>query len=236
MRTCLLSIAGTLLLYAVCHAAEPRQESGKTAKADAAIRSQQGEVGKLKLHWLETGPADGLPVLLLHGARFHSGTWQQLGTLTRLADEGFHAVALDLPGFGKSPAPAAGADLKLTEFLDAQKLARPVVLSPSMSGRLALPLVTEHPERVAGFVAVAPVELASYENRLRKLALPTLIVWGDSDQVVPLAQAKTLHTWVKDSQLVILSGAKHPCYLDRPDEFHAALIGFLRSVAAKRTK
>ena len=59
-----------------------------------------------------------------------------------------------------------------------------------MSGRLALPLVTEHPERVAGFVAVAPVELPAYESKLRNLALPTLIVWGDNDQTVPLTQGR----------------------------------------------
>jgi pimeloyl-ACP methyl ester carboxylesterase len=41
---------------------------------------------------------------------------------------------------------------------------------------------------------------------------------------------------VKDSRLVVLKGARHPCYLDRPDEFHEALIQFLRALAANRTK
>jgi abhydrolase domain-containing protein 14 len=173
-------------------------------------------------------------VLLLHGARFHSGTWKQLGTLDRLATEGFRVVALDLPGFGESPPAPSGASLDLAAFIAAQKLAKPVVLSPSMSGHIALPLVTRHPEQVAGFVAVAPVELPAYESALRKLALPTLIVWGEQDEVVPVAQANALHGWVKDSQLVILQGARHPCYLDRPDQFHAALIAFLKSVAADR--
>jgi pimeloyl-ACP methyl ester carboxylesterase len=224
VRALVLSIAGMLLSCAVCHAAEPALET----------RSQRGEVRNMKLHWLEAGPAGGMPVLLLHGARFHSGTWEQLGTLDRLAKEGFRAVALDLPGFGGSPAAPPGASLDLAEFVAAQKLERPVVLSPSMSGNAALPLVTRHPDQVSGFVAVAPVELPTYESGLRKLALPTLIVWGEKDEVVPVAQAKALHGWVKDSQLVILSGARHPCYLDRPDEFHAALIAFLKSVAANR--
>jgi abhydrolase domain-containing protein 14 len=225
VRLNLPSIAGALLLGAVCHAAEPRTPE---------IRSQRGEVGKVKLHWLESGPADGLPVLLLHGARFHSGTWQKLGTLGRLAEAGHHAIALDLPGFGESPAAPPGANLDLADFIATQRLDRPVVLAVSMSGRFALPLVTAHPDRVRGFVAVAPVELPAYERALRQLTLPTLIIWGDQDQVVPVAQAKALHGWVKDSQLVILKGARHPCYLDRPDEFHAALIAFLKSVAANR--
>src|SRR5688572_25069784 len=103
MRACLLSIAGTLLLYGFSHAAEPPKPAGKTADAAPAIRSQRGEIGLMKLRWLEAGPEGGLPVLLLHGQRFHSKTWKELGTLDRLAKEGFRAIALDLPGFGASP-------------------------------------------------------------------------------------------------------------------------------------
>ncbi|HKA14042.1 MAG TPA: alpha/beta fold hydrolase [Myxococcota bacterium] len=230
----LLAIAGTLLLCAVGRAAEPPAAGGDSAPA--AVRSQEGQIGKLKLHWLEAGPADGLPVLLLHGARLQSETWQELGTLGQLARAGFHAVALDLPGYGKSPAAPAGANLDLAEFLAAQKLDRAVVVSPSMSGHFALPLVTGHPERVAGFVAVAPVELPAYESQLRKLEMPTLILWGQNDQVVPLAQGQALHEWVKRSRFVIFPKAGHPCYRDQPDQFHRELIGFARSVAAKRPK
>jgi pimeloyl-ACP methyl ester carboxylesterase len=220
----LLPIAGILLLCAAARAgSEPRE-----------VRSHDGEVGTMKLHWLDAGPADGQVVLLLHGARFHSGTWQKLGTLDRLAAEGFHPVALDLPGYGASPAAPGGAQLDLAAFIAAQKLGKPVVLAPSMSGHTALPLVTAHPEKVAGFVAVAPVELPAFESALRKLALPTLIVWGERDAVVPVTQARELHEWVQGSRLVILKGAQHPCYLDQPDEFHAALIDFARSLAPKR--
>ena len=199
-----------------------------------AIRARDGAVGSQKLHWLEAGPANARPVLLLHGARFDSGTWQSLGTLDRLAKEGFRAIALDLPGFGQSPAAASGTTFDLAAFLAAQRIERPVVVAPSMGGRVALPLVTAHSERVAGFVAVAPVGLPAYESALRKLALPTLVVWGERDEVVPVAQAQALHAWVKDSRLVILSGARHPCYLDRPEEFHTALIAFLRSLPPAR--
>lgn len=183
------------------------------------------------LHRIEAGPADRLPVLLLHGQRFDSATWKRIGTLDRLAKEGFHAIAIDLPGFGASP---PGPPLDLARFIADAKLEKPVVVAPSMSGRVALPFLTDHPEQLAGFVAVAPVELPAHEAALRKLALPTLVVWGTQDRVVPVAQAKALHAWVKDSRLVLLTGARHPCYLDQPDAFHAALIEFLRPLAAQR--
>ena len=42
-------------------------------------------------------------VVLLHGKAFNSHTWEQLGTLQLLAQRGYRAVALDLPG--ESPHP-----------------------------------------------------------------------------------------------------------------------------------
>jgi hypothetical protein len=48
------------------------------------------------------GNPKGRPVLLLHGGRFSSKDWQEIGTLDLLAKKGFRAVALDLPGFGNS--------------------------------------------------------------------------------------------------------------------------------------
>ena len=67
------------------------------------------------------GPADGRPVLLLHGAAFDSGTWQKLGTIDVLANAGHRVIAVDLPGFGKSPArrtDPSSFGVELLEHLD----------------------------------------------------------------------------------------------------------------------
>jgi abhydrolase domain-containing protein 14 len=200
------------------------------AAEESAIRSFQVDVGGHAVHGRAAGPEAGPPVLLLHGAAFDSGTWQKLGTLDVLAGAGFRAVAVDLPGFGSSPKGSLPPDQFLAALLAALSLERPVLVSPSMSGGVSFPFVLAHPERLAGFVAVAPVGTLEYAARIRQSPLPALIVWGERDHLFPPAQAQRLAASFRDAQVLILPGARHPAYLDQPERFHEALLAFVRKV------
>lgn len=184
-----------------------------------------------KVHYLEAGDPTRVHVLLLHGARFSSETWRELGTLDRLAAAGFHVVALDLPGYGRSESSPIGREAFLGEAMTALGLEEAVVVSPSMSGQFSFPLLVRAPERFAGFVPVAPAGIEHYLRALRQVRVPTLILWGEKDDVIPLARSDELAAALADSRRVILPGAGHACYLDEPDAFHAELLGFLKSVA-----
>jgi haloalkane dehalogenase len=60
--------------------------------------------GTLRMAWVEEGPPDGPPVLLLHGEPSWSYLYRTM--LPVLAAAGFRAVAPDLVGFGRSDKPA----------------------------------------------------------------------------------------------------------------------------------
>ena len=192
-----------------------------------AVESEFLQINGAKVHYRVTGPADGSRVVLLHGASFSSQTWDQLGTLRVLADAGYRVVAVDLPGFGKSAATSAPASTWLKSFLDALKIDSPALVSPSMSGRFSLPLVIDDPERLAAFVAVAPVGIRNVQERLDRIRCPVLAVWGANDKLIPVEQADLLVAAVADGRKVILQGAGHAAYMDKPREFHQALLAFL---------
>ena len=105
-----------------------------------------------------------------------------------------------------------------------------MLVSPSMSGRFSLPLLVEEPGLVSGFVAVAPVGIPQYAPHLGDPPVPTLLVWGERDMVVPLEQAALLEARWPGSRRLVLPGARHPAYLDEPDAFHRELIAFVESL------
>lgn len=197
------------------------------AAAVAEVAENSVEMQGHPVHLLTAGPEKGRAVLLLHGGKFNAGTWKKLGTLDVLAGAGYRAVALDLPGAGKSPRWNVDPKTFLAELIGVLDIGRPVVISPSRSGSLSFPLILDHPEKVSGYVPIAPVGVKKYASQLKKSPVPALVVWGQRDQLFSPALAKTLAASFETATVVILPDAKHPAYLDQPDLFHEALLKFL---------
>lgn len=191
------------------------------------IDSQFTTITGKQVHYLVTSRQVNQAIVLLHGASFSASTWQEIGTIEGLASAGYHAIAVDLPGFGRSEQAVVSPKTWLGEFFDKLRLQSPVLLAASMSGGYALPFITSQPERVAGFIAVAPVGIMAYRDQLQRITAPVLAIWGERDRIVPISDAELLVRSVKRGQLLVIPNGSHAPYMSDPALFNRELIQFL---------
>ncbi len=117
------------------------------------------DVGGPRLAWVEAGPPDGEPVLLLHGEPSWSFLYRTV--LPVLASAGLRAIAPDLIGFGRSDKPASIDDhsyARQVEWIrafafDRLDLRGVTLVGQDWGGLIGLRLVAEHPDRFARVVA-----------------------------------------------------------------------------------
>jgi pimeloyl-ACP methyl ester carboxylesterase len=61
--------------------------------------------------------------------------------------------------------------------------------------------------------------------------LPTLIVWGEQDPLIPVSHAYRTHELIPGSRLEVFSGVGHYPYLDDPERFAAIVLDFIQTTA-----
>ncbi|NWV77958.1 ABHEA protein, partial [Dasyornis broadbenti] len=140
-----------------------------------------------------------------------------------------------IPGYGDSPSAemvvtAQGRRTFLDHVLQELGMQRPVLVSPSMSGRFSLPFLLAQGDQLAGFVPIAPVGTKDYTpEQYQQVQTPTLILYGDRDTRLA-SQALQNLKHLPEHRVAVLPDAGHACYLDKPEDFHRALLGFLRQL------
>src|SRR3954462_3901700 len=112
-------------------------------------RREYLDVGGAQVHIRTLGA--GRPLLLVHQNAYSSAMWERM--MPALARRGYHAIALDLPGYGLSD-PMAG-EPSLADYaacacavLDQLGVTGFDVLGQHLGASLALKLAVEQPERV----------------------------------------------------------------------------------------
>ena len=230
--------------------------------------------------------------------------WRHL--LSALASDGRRALALDLPGFGDSPADPPGTLERHVAAVEGFRrqagLDRVVLAVHDTGGVIGLRWACDHPEAVAGLVisntgffpthewteiaqrmrtpgqgealvdslsreafatllaeatdsfddaaldeywkAFATAEsrrsmldlyrsfdvdaVAPYQAKLAALGVPTLILWGQQDEFLPLDYASRFARQIPASKLVLLEDVRHFLYEDEPERCAAEVLAFLR--------
>ena len=94
-----------------------------------------------------------------------------------------------------------------------------------------------HLERGDGFTIRSVLETLAnpwekLDGKLGGLRAPTLILWGEDDAITPLSMARAFHREIAGSRLQIIAACGHLPPLERPDEFVAAVTGFLRPASS----
>ncbi len=147
------------------------------------------EGGKLRLHYLDEGPRDAAPVLLMHG----EPTWSYLyrHMIPRFTAAGHRAVAPDLIGFGRSDKPTEPTDYTyqrhvdwIGEWLRGLDLRRITLVCQDWGGLIGLRLVAEMPERFAR-VVVANTALPTGDQPMGA----SFRAWREFSQSVPVFDA-----------------------------------------------
>ena len=103
--------------------------------------------------------------------------------------------------------------------------------------RLITDVVVERQYRISRLAGTARVmastirytdDVARYTDTLATLRKPTLIIWGERDELFPVEVGKQLHTSIRDSGLVVITDSGHMPMWEKPDETNRAILEFLR--------
>jgi pimeloyl-ACP methyl ester carboxylesterase len=57
-----------------------------------------------------------------------------------------------------------------------------------------------------------------------------LIVWGDSDTIIPLKEGEYLKSIMPNAELVVMKGVNHIPYLEDHQKFIEIVLGFLKKI------
>jgi pimeloyl-ACP methyl ester carboxylesterase len=104
--------------------------------------------------------------------------------------------------------------------------AAPDVIEELVAYRLsgAVPAEAYQAQVAAGIAMVAPE--SSFESRLDQIQVPTLILAGEHDQVVPPGNAELLAARIPGAQVRILPGVGHLLPIEDPEATASALTEF----------
>lgn len=158
--------AGEAEIDAFIAAWQERFAAAAAAEAPAAPEPERVETEFGPIQVLESGPAEGEPLVLLHG---FGGDLLSFFLLQPLLALRCRTLALDLPGHGGSTKTLKGADAAaLAAVVDAVMTARsmPVahLFGHSLGGAVALALTERNPARVSALTLVSPAGLGPEIN------------------------------------------------------------------------
>jgi pimeloyl-ACP methyl ester carboxylesterase len=176
----------------------------------SGVRSREMMVGGHRLHYETEGPADGPPVVLVHGLGGRAEDWRDLAPY--LAKAGFRVYLPELIGYGRSEKPADfsyaihdEADVVLG-FLDALGLRQVDLGGWSMGGAIVQHVAFDHPERVRRLMLFNSAGLFVLPTWDPKLFTPTSVAELDQLDVLLMPNPPTVPAFIARDILRVSNG------------------------------
>ena len=141
--------------------------SPRCGRSWAVSRSRIVDTGRLRMHFIESGPEDGIPVVLLHG---NLSTGRFFEQLMPSAPDDYRLIAPDMRGFGDSEHKPLD-DARLRDWADdTHALMQALDRAPRTwpAGRPAAPIATTRSTRSGSLTLIDRCRL-----RLRRAPAPT---------------------------------------------------------------
>ena len=131
---------------------------------DQSLAAHRARLQKLgvsggTIAYLDEGPKDGTPIVLVHG--MPTSSWLYRNIAASLAANGFRVIAPDLLGFGASDKPKgheiysmrAQSD-RIIELLEHLNIPRSIFTGHDLGGPWVFEIADRHPEKIAGLVVL----------------------------------------------------------------------------------
>ena len=167
-------------------------------------------------------------VVLIHGLNSHSGSWRKC--FPTLA-QGATVVAPSLPPHrGKATSELANQYAEMVAAVcEHAGIEVAGVVGNSMGGWVAMRLLTMR----TGLVSRVALEdtAGSTSGDLAALEgarIPVLILWGESDPILPIGVGRNLHSRLSMGELRVLPGVGHVPHWEAPEVFNRIVGEFLR--------
>lgn len=132
---------------------ETRQASDPAPQNGRFIKTSGG-----KIFIQEMGPPDGQPIIFIHGSLAWSETWRDV--LISMSDNGYRAIAIDLPPFGFSDRPSdqtystKDQAQRIINLSDSMNLKKSILVGHSFGGGPTLEAAMMAPDKFSGLVLV----------------------------------------------------------------------------------
>lgn len=167
--------------------------------------SRYADAGGLRTHYVQSGK--GKPVILIHGGGPGADGWGNWFSCLPLFSENFHAIAVDMLGFGRTdkPDPASfvySQDARtrhMIAFIESLALGPVTLIGNSMGGLTSLGVAAQRPDLVHRLILMGP---AAIKFEMPPALVPLMNYDGTAEGMTRVIRALTYEGYVMDDALL----------------------------------